>query len=50
MTDVACERALAEIIKKNHNEELASWNRQRTSEELTDLVLRRLEALEDTEL
>lgn len=50
MTEIACEQALAEVIKKNRDQVLASWNRQRTEEELTDLIARRLDAVEDVEL
>lgn len=40
MTEQACEWALADIIQRYHEAELASWQRQRSSEELSALVRR----------
>lgn len=33
-------------VKNNSNQETASWNRQRSSQELAEFVLRKLAALE----
>ncbi len=40
------ERELAQFLNDVKNEELATWQRQRTSEELGSFVARRLAALD----
>lgn len=47
---VAAEHELAEFLENTKNNQLQTWNRQRSFGELRSLVLRRLDLLDEVEL
>ncbi len=50
MTEIAMEHELENFLEKTQEQNLITWNRERTKSELSEFVLSRLDMLDEVEI